>query len=134
MVLEPRRRDDRHEELGTARIGAGIGHSQDTGFAEIEARTEFIRNRLFRAAAARTRRVAALDHEIGNDAMENRAIIKTGFCQIYKIFDRNRCLVCKKFYRKIAAVRLEHSVCFIVCHSNSLLFIYNKVLYTFILP
>lgn len=100
MVLEPRRRDNSHKELGAARVRAGIGHSQDTGFAEIKARTKFIRDRLLRAAATRTRWVAALDHKIGNDTMENRAIIKTGFCQIDKIFDRNR-----SFVRKSSTVK-----------------------------
>ena len=65
MVLKPRRRYDGDKELRAARIGAGIGHSQDTGLAEIKALAEFVGNGLFRAAAAGTSRVTALDHEVG---------------------------------------------------------------------
>lgn len=77
MVLEPRRQDD-HEKLKLPPVlGGGINHSQDTGFAEIEAPDESIRNRLFQARRplpSRSRRNWIMKSSNDDAMMENRAI------------------------------------------------------------
>src|SRR6202030_138482 len=61
-------------------VGAGVGHGELSCLVEFMGRTfGFVFELVAGAAHARALRVAALDHEVGDDAMENCSIIKAVF-------------------------------------------------------
>lgn len=75
-VVEVRRGDFSDEELRAVRIGASIRHGEDAGGVMTEFRAEFVAESVARAASANTARAAALDHEIGNDAVKDESIVE----------------------------------------------------------
>src|SRR5277367_1423335 len=76
LAVEPIGYDMRDEELRAVGIRPGVGHRECAGlmFARIVSR--FIAEAIAGAAAAGAGGVAALDHEIGDDAVEFHAVIK----------------------------------------------------------
>ena len=72
---EPRRGRNRDEELAAVGVGAAVGHGQLAGLVEAVRRAlGLILEAIAGAAHACARRVAALNHEVGNDAMEDGAV------------------------------------------------------------
>lgn len=98
IILSQRISGMHDEELRAIGIGSGIGHGDRA--ARIIAGKRFIVKLIARAAGAVTFRIAALDHEILDDAMENGAVIKIFLCQPDKIIhgDRRGIVIQKNFH------------------------------------
>jgi hypothetical protein len=64
------------EELGAIGVGSGVSHRQDPRPVVLQRGIEFVREFVARAAAAATRRVAALGHETGDHPVEERPVIE----------------------------------------------------------
>src|SRR5262249_13914836 len=74
FAVEPIGRDVGNEKLAAVGIRAGVGHGQaaDLMFMGID----FVFELVTRAATPGPGRVASLDHEIGDDAMKDGAVIE----------------------------------------------------------
>src|SRR6185312_6750617 len=80
LAGEPLRGRDGDEELRTIGVGAGVGHGQLARFVEAVGRAlGFVLELVAGAAEAGTRGISALDHEVGNHAMEDSAVIEAVF-------------------------------------------------------
>lgn len=78
LSVQPLRWRQCYEELRTVRIRSGIRHRQDPGAGVLQIGVEFIGKRCSvngRSAAAGTGRVAALDHKVLDDTMEDRVVV-----------------------------------------------------------
>ena len=64
------------EELGAVGVGAGVGHGEASGDGEGERGIELIVEVVAGVAGAVARRVATLDHEAGDDAMEGESVVE----------------------------------------------------------
>jgi hypothetical protein len=69
-----------------------ICHRKDSGFVMFEVRTAFVLERVAGTAATGASRIATLDHEIGNYAMERDAIVVASICKIEEVRNSDRCL------------------------------------------
>ena len=74
LVVEPRRRHQRDEKLAAVGIRPAVGHRQDAGLAVPERRPEFVAEVVAGTAGALAQRIAALNHEIRDHAVEDRAV------------------------------------------------------------
>lgn len=75
-IVEVGRWDFGDEELRTIGVGACICHRKDTRRIVTEFRREFIAELIPWAACSRSAWATALNHEIGNDAMERQSIVE----------------------------------------------------------
>src|SRR5438552_3861575 len=76
-TVQPRRLRDRDEELATVGVRPGIGHGQTTGSVERgSAWRTLIFESVARASRSGSRRVASLDHEVLDHAMEDGAFVQ----------------------------------------------------------
>src|SRR5580704_9665444 len=76
LVVEPRRGGDGDKELAAVGAGAGIGHGEQAVLRMSEVLMEFVAEFVAGAAAASAFGVAALDHEIWNYAVKDRAVVE----------------------------------------------------------
>lgn len=78
FTIEPGRGCQRYEELGAVGIWTRVGHAENTGAGVLERRVNLV-GELFAvdgsAAAAGAGRVSALNHEVGDDAVEDGAVV-----------------------------------------------------------
>ena len=88
LAIQPVGRDVGDEELAAIGVRAGIGHGQRADLVAIGIALGLVLELVAGAAAAAGRRVAALNHEILDDAMELRAVIKAFAGQEYEIVHR----------------------------------------------
>lgn len=75
--VEPGRRCERNEELGTVGIGPRVGHAEDARTRVLEANRDFVLKLVAIDGAAASPcacRVATLDHEVGNNTVEEGGI------------------------------------------------------------
>src|SRR2546427_7114129 len=75
LVVEPRRRHQRDEELPAVGVGPAVGHRQNARLVVAQLRVELVGEVVARASGALAERIAALDHEIGYHAVEDRAVV-----------------------------------------------------------
>ena len=74
---EPLGGSNRDEELRTVRVGAGVCHGKLAGGFELEWRAlGFILELVARSAHAGATGIAPLNHEVGNDAVKDRSVVK----------------------------------------------------------
>src|SRR5439155_16197244 len=76
LIVEPRCRCNSDKKLATVAIGSGIGHGKFAGLGVFQRRMKFVGEFVARSAHAGALWAAALNHEIGNDAVEDESIIK----------------------------------------------------------
>ena len=84
LAIEPRSLDGAEEELGAVGSGASVGHGKDTraGVLELEVLIGELGPVDRLAAGARAvGEVAALDHEVGDDAVEGGALVVEGLAR-----------------------------------------------------
>lgn len=78
LAVEPGRGGEGDEELRAVGVGAGVGHAQDAGARVPQLGRDLVGELVAvdgGAAAARARRVPALDHEGRDDAVEDDAVV-----------------------------------------------------------
>src|SRR4029079_13980707 len=76
LVVQVRRRALGDEPLRAVRVRSGVRHREDARPAVTKLRMEFVLEAIARVAATGARRVAALDHEIRDDAVEDRSAVE----------------------------------------------------------
>ena len=102
LSVEMRSSDVSDKELAAVGAGSGIGHGKRArGVGQVL--FAFISKVIARTAAASAGGIAALDHEVGNYAMEDNAIVKAIFGKENKIVHRFGCVGCIEFANNIAA-------------------------------
>ena len=77
-VVEVRRGDQRDEKLTAVGVGPAVRHGEDAGFAVAKLWIELVGKREPGTAHARAFRIAALNHEAGNDAAQENVGELTG--------------------------------------------------------
>ena len=75
------------EELASIGPRAGIGHGENTGTIVFEPSVDFVFKAVARSAAACAGGIAALDHELLDDAMEGEAVVVTALREIQEVRD-----------------------------------------------
>ena len=85
LAVQPRSGDVGDEELRAVGVGAGVGHRQDAGCVVFEIGMKFVFKRVTRPASSRAIGAAALDHEVGDDAMKCEAVVKTVRGQLFEV-------------------------------------------------
>lgn len=75
-----------NEELAATRVATGMGHRQAP--RHVLVRINFALDRVARATTTITIGTAALDHKIGDYAVEGQTIVKALFRQIHEVFHR----------------------------------------------
>src|SRR6266540_4886766 len=75
LAGQPFRRSEGDEELPAVGVRSTVRHREDAGLVELSAGAEFIGEAVARAARAVAERVAALDHEVLDHAMEHEAVV-----------------------------------------------------------
>lgn len=78
------------EELAAIGVRTRIGHREDAGLVVLERAVNLIRELVARAAGTGARWVAALNHEVGDHAVEGDAVIVATLCKIKEIRRRDR--------------------------------------------
>ena len=76
LAVQPVRGGHRDEELGTVGARSGVGHGQQVGLVERQLRVELVSELIPGAARTGAGRIPTLDHEAGNDAVEDRAVVE----------------------------------------------------------
>src|ERR687897_1434057 len=76
LAVEPGCRGLGDEELGPVGVGAGVGHGQVAGAVEAVGAADLVLELVAGAATAGPERVAALDHEVGDDPVEDRPLVE----------------------------------------------------------
>jgi len=82
LIVQPRRGGHGDKELAAVGVGPGIGHGKHARLGVLELRVKLVGEFVARTAAAGALRIAALDHEVGNHAMKNGAVVK-GFAGLW---------------------------------------------------
>ena len=93
------------KELAAVGIGAGIRHGEGTGL--MFPVVSFIRKAVSRIATPGPGGVAALDHEVGDNAVESGIVIVAVFNQKDKIIHRFGSIGGEEFQYQIAAVGFQ---------------------------
>src|SRR5205823_10893433 len=75
-AVQVRHRDFGDKELRAVRAWAGVCHGKASGTIEGESRNEFIFEAIAGVAGAVAGGISALDHETGNHAMKDRAVVE----------------------------------------------------------
>lgn len=78
LAIQPGRRGEGDEELAPVGVGPGIGHAEDARAGVLERRVDLVLELFAKDGAAATAgagRVAALDHEVGDDAVEDGGVV-----------------------------------------------------------
>lgn len=73
------------EELGAVGVRAGVCHGEDACFSVAELADEFIGKFVAWAASAGAGGVAALDHEVRDDAVELDSVVVVALCEVEEI-------------------------------------------------
>jgi hypothetical protein len=109
LAVEPRTRvggDD--EELAAVRVRPRVRHGE--GAAHDELPVELVLERIARPAGARCRRIATLNHEVGDDAMERDAVVEALAGERHEVRDRLRGVGVEQLDGDRAAVRMQRRV------------------------
>jgi len=78
LVVQPGGLHGANEELGSVRVGASVGHRQDAGAGVLQLEVlvgELVAVDRLAASAVVVGEIAALAHEVGDDAVENGALV-----------------------------------------------------------
>ena len=85
FAVEPRRGDVGDEKLAAIGAGAGVGHGEDAGLGVTEGFVELVCELVAGPAGAVAARIAALDHEVGDDAVKGQAVVVAAFGEIEEV-------------------------------------------------
>src|ERR1700722_965132 len=76
LVVEPGRTRARDERTAPPRAGPGVGHGQLPGLVVAQILMELVAKAVAWIAGTRSKGTSALNHELRNHAMENKAVVK----------------------------------------------------------
>ena len=76
LAVQPGGRHMGDEELAAVGVRAGVGHGEDAGAGVGQARVDLVGEGIAGAAGAGAQGAAALNHEIGDDAVELEAVVE----------------------------------------------------------
>ena len=107
LPIEPIRDHMGDEKLAAVRIGAGIGHREGTSLVLVWITLGLIFEFVAWSAGSCSRGVAALDHEVGNNAVKNRAVVKSIAGQKNEITNSLRSVLHEEIHDHRAAGRIE---------------------------
>jgi len=107
FAVEPIGCDVGNEKLTAVGVRAGVRHGQGADLMFVRIVFYFVLEPVTRAAAAGPGRIAALDHEVGNHAMEDRAVVKFFAREKNEIVDRFRRVFGKEIAHDFPARGLE---------------------------
>ena len=95
-----------HGDKELAAVGArpGVSHRQDAGSVKGQGGDDFILKPIARPAAAGAGGVAALNHKVGNDPVENHPVIKALAGQKDKVVHRQRRILGEQFHADDALI------------------------------
>jgi hypothetical protein len=86
LAVEPRGlADGDDEELRAVRVRPGVGHGQRPAHDLVV--VDLVLERVARAAGAGARRVAALDHEVADDPVEDHAVVEALAGELLEVGD-----------------------------------------------
>lgn len=88
LPIQPRRRRKGNEELASIRVGPAVRHAQHTCASMFQGSLDLVFEFLavYRAASAPgAGRVASLNHEVGNNAMEDDIVVVTPLSESRKV-------------------------------------------------
>ena len=122
------------EELAAIGVGSSIRHRQQTRLVEPQSTVGLVFESVAGPTATRTQPVATLDHELGDDAVKDRAIVERcaglgvgagvgpglgAFSQLHEVGHRNRGLFWKERTPNCTHRRLKlHGERIILAHPN----------------
>ena len=86
-------------------FGPGVRHRERAAHDLVV--VELVLERVARAAGAGARRVAALDHEVGDDAVEDDAVVEAVARELREVLDRLRRVVVEELDRDRAVIRVQ---------------------------
>lgn len=113
LSIQPGRRRQRDEELAPVRVGSGVCHAEYTGASVLQVIPNLVLE-LFTvdagAAPSRTGRIAALDHEVRDDAVEDGVVVVVARCQGAEVLAGFRCVGGIKLDDYGAHRRLDHDI------------------------
>lgn len=133
VVVQVRGRRHGDKELGTVGAWAGISHGQQEWAIELQLRVEFILELVSRATAAGAGRVAALNHEVIDDAVEDCTVIERAgllaLCvlggvvllalgQADEVFNGYRCMVTEEIDNNVTVVGMHRCSCGLLSHAS----------------
>ena len=99
------------EKLRSAGVLAAMRHRQYAPVVILFARRCLALDRIARTAGSGSLRTAALDHEIGNNAVERQPVVKARFGQFAEIVHRDRRFVVVKLDGHIPLLGMYDSFC-----------------------
>jgi len=92
LAVKPWRGDMGDEELATVRSGSRIGHREEAWAVVLEAGSKLIGEFVSGTSHSSAGRIAALDHKIGDHAVEGDAVVETAVSEIEVVCHGDRCL------------------------------------------
>ena len=110
LAIQMRGRKVGDEELAAIRLRAGVRHAQDTRFAVLQRWVDLVFKLVARTARARARRIAALDHEILDHAVELHAVIVAVLGEVQEVRCRERHFGGEDHDVDIALIRFDDDV------------------------
>lgn len=78
LAVEPGGRSEGDKKLRAIGVGSCVGHAEDASAGVLEGRVDLVSELVTvdgGAASPGAGRIAALDHEVGNDAVEDGAVV-----------------------------------------------------------
>lgn len=89
LSVQPRRRCQCDEKLGAVGVGAGVGHAENASAGVLQRWRNFVFELLAVygfAASTGTSRIATLNHEVWNDAVEDKTVEVVALCERSEVF------------------------------------------------
>lgn len=95
------------EELGAVGIGSRVGHRQDTGSVVLELWMKFIFELISGTTTSAAFGTPALDHEVGDDAVEAQTVVKLLLTEILEVLHSLGSLVIKQLDTNCSAIGIK---------------------------
>lgn len=130
-AVEPGGVNGGDEELGAVGAGACVGHGQQVGLVEGQFGVDFVLELVAGAADALAEGVAALDHEVADDAVEDDVLVEGAFLDFAgagvapflgavgeadEVLDGEGCVVAEEVYDDVTVVGVDGCFC-CCCHA-----------------
>lgn len=112
LAIEPLGRRQGNEELGSVRVGSGIGHREDSSAGVLQVTMQFVAKLCSvygGSTSTRSSRIAALNHEVPDDSVEDHIIVVAAPGQLGKVPARVGGMFPVEFHGYFAHAVEEHN-------------------------